>query len=419
MSLIGSVSLTNNQDGLYLGKISIDNLNIDPNQILYSNDGINITGKTLSNGLSLNGDYLETTSNPNIQLTSNSIYVNDNEQTIQSGINSSSQADVIYISSGSFGESQIQINNKYNIALQAPSTASTICEILNGVVIDGTSELIRLSNLQIKGIITQIYGIGRHRLDNIVFSGLPLSINTIYVGHNSIKYMTFSNCEFDNYCVIQVPNTFASVIYFINCNFGGCGFSLSNISNQQVIFNNCAGFQSFPVNATYIGLNVLITGVSKVDTTNVNLTTINNAAYPPSGDMTDVIKYKGFQGGNHIGTTGPTNNLIIIPNLLVSNLTIGKRLLIRVNFTFFISTLLTINETINLTINDVIVATLYSTTLGTSVQDFQKHIFRSVSFIYASTSTSHNIGVLLNTTQGNYLYKDLNDFYTMEVNEIQ
>ncbi len=44
-----------------------------------------------------------------------SIYINDNEQTIQSGIDTSSQADVIYISSGSFGEPQLQINNKYNI----------------------------------------------------------------------------------------------------------------------------------------------------------------------------------------------------------------------------------------------------------------------------------------------------------------
>ena len=246
MSLIGSVGLTNNLNGLYLGSVNINNID-------------------------------------EFAITSNALYVNENINTIQSAVNQVSQADVINISSGSYTEA-VTITDKYNIALTAPSTASTICEILNGIIIDGTSELIRLANLQVKGANSQIYGVGRHRLNNIVFTGSASQTNAIQIGANSTKFMTISNCEFDNYCTVNVSNLFGNVIYFINCNFGGATITLSQASPLQVIFNNCAGFPtSFPVNATYVGLNVLTSGVSRTDTTNVNLTTINNAAYPPSG----------------------------------------------------------------------------------------------------------------------------------------
>ena len=44
MSLVGSVSLTNNDNGLYLGKVNIDNLNSDTNSVLYSVNGSDIKG---------------------------------------------------------------------------------------------------------------------------------------------------------------------------------------------------------------------------------------------------------------------------------------------------------------------------------------------------------------------------------------
>jgi hypothetical protein len=247
MSLIGSVGLTNNLNGLYLGSVNVDNID-------------------------------------EFAITSNALYVNDNINTIQSAINQVSQADVINISSGSFGESQILITDKLNIALTGPNTASTICEILNGFVIDGTSELIRLSNLQIKGATTQIKGVGRHRLNNMLFTGDISQTNTVEIGKNCTNFITINNTEFNNYCTISVPSSFASVLYFINCNFGGATIILSNSSPSQVVFSNCIGFQSFPLptKATFVGLNVLTTGVSRTDTTNVNLSTINNLAYPPT-----------------------------------------------------------------------------------------------------------------------------------------
>lgn len=235
MSLIGSVGLTNNQDGLFLGHVNVDNAD-------------------------------------EFALTSNSIYVNDNIKTIQSAVNEVTQADVIYISSGSYNES-VSITNKYNMALTAPSVgavANTLCEILNGVVIDGTSELVRLNNLQIKGANSQIFGVGRNRVNNCIFTGTAVQTNIIEIGKNCTKFLVFTNCEFDNYCNVTVSNLFTSVVYFINCNFGSCTLTLSQASPLQVIINNCSGFVTFPVNATYYGMNVLASGVSNLSTTNIN-----------------------------------------------------------------------------------------------------------------------------------------------------
>lgn len=235
MSLIGSVGLSNNQNGLFLGQVNVDNAD-------------------------------------EFALTANSIYVNDNIKTIQSAVDNVTQADVIYISSGSYGEA-VTIRNKYNMALVAPSVgavANTLCEILNGVVIDGTSELVRLNNLQIKGANSQIFGVGRNRCNNIVFTGTAVQTNFIEIGKASTNFIIFTNCEFDNYCNVTVHSTFASVVYFINCNFGSCTLTLSQASPLQVIINNCSGFVSFPVNATYYGMNVLASGTANLTTTNIN-----------------------------------------------------------------------------------------------------------------------------------------------------
>lgn len=51
MSLIGAISLTD-KEGVFLGSVNIDNLNLEPNQIVYSNDGVNLDG---SNNLQFDG----------------------------------------------------------------------------------------------------------------------------------------------------------------------------------------------------------------------------------------------------------------------------------------------------------------------------------------------------------------------------
>ena len=261
MSLIGAVSLTNNQNGLYLGKISVDNAD-------------------------------------QFTLTSNSIYVNEGVNTIQSAVDSITQGDVIYISSGSYNET-VSILDKYNIGLQAPATASTICEVLNGVIVDGTSENVRLTNLQVKGANSQINGVGRHRLDNIVFTGTAQQTNTVEFGRSSSKYITVNNCEFDQYCSVVVSSLLSDVIYFINCNFGGATITLSNTLPLRVIFNNCAGISTFSANATYVGMNVLTSGISNLSTVN-----INGSAYPPTGVAV------GNQASDRVITATATTNAL-------------------------------------------------------------------------------------------------------------
>jgi hypothetical protein len=247
----------------------------------------------IGTGLNVLNDTLYTVGNPEIQLVSNSLYVNDGVSSIKSKIDQSTQGDVIYISSGSYGESQIAMNNNVNIALSGAPTgqySSTICEILNGFNVSGSSELIRFSNLQIKGNSNVFSGVGRYKFSGCVFSGSVGNINNIVFGLGCSKFITVNNCEFDQYCAITVPNSFVSVIYFINCGFNSASISLLNSSNLQVIFNNCSGFASFPTTkCTYAGYNVLATGISKIDTYNINLTQINGSPYPPASSGVSVL----------------------------------------------------------------------------------------------------------------------------------
>ena len=237
----------------------------------------------LGAGLDVFNDILYTVGNPDIQITDLSFFVNSlSGQTIKSKINLSGQADVIYIGSGSYNEVQIVMSDNINIALSGPQTgiySSTICEIINGFSVSGTSDLIRFSNLQIKGNST-FAGVGRYKFSSCVFSGSLGNINNIIFGENVIKYIIVINCEFDEYCNITVPNTFASAIYFINCGINGATINLNNVSPLQVIFNNCSGFSSYPLStkATFVGMNVLADGNSNLtttDLTNLKYITLN------------------------------------------------------------------------------------------------------------------------------------------------
>jgi len=257
-SYLGQVGLTDKVDGLYLGKVNLS-IDVSNNALLYAPNGYDISGLNISSGLDISGTNLITVGNSSIQLTSNSLYVNENISSIQSAVNNASQADTIFISSGSYGES-LAITNKYNIALINPScNNSTICEILNGLTIDGTSELIRLSNLSIKGESVIIGGVGRHRLNNIVFTGTNLTPLTITIGQSSTLFMTFLDCEFDENCNIVIDATFLNVIYFINCNFALANITCSQPLSQQVIFNNCSGLDNLTGN-TYTKVGITIAG---------------------------------------------------------------------------------------------------------------------------------------------------------------
>lgn len=268
MSYLGNIGISNKTDGLYLGLVNIS-LNTSPNQILYSPSGYNISGLAVSDGLNISGTNIITVGNPNIQLTAHSLFANENLVSIQSQIDLANQADVVYISAGSYSEN-LNINNKYNISLQSPSVGNTICQV-SGLSISGTSELIRIANLQIFGAESNIAGVGRNYFSRCVWQGSSGTQNIINIGAGVSKYQTFENCEFDQYCTINISTYLANVIYFINCNFGGATLNLNQSSAVQVIINNCAGLKSFLTNCTLIGMNVLVnTGESRNTATTSN-----------------------------------------------------------------------------------------------------------------------------------------------------
>jgi hypothetical protein len=327
MSIIGAVSLTNNT-GLFLGEVNLNNLNLASNQLVYSSDGVNMSGLNIGDGLQKNIDTLITIGNSNIQLTSNSLYVNDNVQTIQSKIDIASQADVIYVSSGSYGESQITFTDKYNLALVCPDVGNTITEVLNGILIKGTSEMIRIANLQIEGgSASVISGVGRYYFKNCVFQGSLSQTHFIAIGQSTTQYMTFMNCEFDQYCTITIPSTLGAPIYFINCNFGGATIAYNNVNQLLVIMSNCAGLLAYPASnkATLVGLNALTSGASQVSTNNVQ-TTLFNGSIPlsVSSQSNKLIPFCTATGQSltcdaDFNFTSSTNTLAV-PNLTVTNI---------------------------------------------------------------------------------------------------
>jgi hypothetical protein len=239
---------------------------------------------------------------------------------------------VLYVSSGSYGESQISITNKVNIGILAPpvgTVANTLTEVLNGFSITGTSDLVRIANFQIKGAASNFSGVGRTKLSNCVFNGTSLQANAVTFGTNSTKFITVIDCEFDQYCTVTVPSTFASVIYFINCGFNGATITLNNSSAVQVIFNNCSGFTALgtPItsNSTLVGLNVLSSGASQVNTSDLKTTLINGTApLSVSSQANTLIPFctatsQSLTCDADFNFTSSTNTLAV-PNLQVTNI---------------------------------------------------------------------------------------------------
>jgi hypothetical protein len=245
-------------------------------------------------GLNVVDDTLYTVGNPAIQITSNSLFANDNQVSIQSQVNLATQADVIYISSGSYTEN-LTIDAKTNISLNAPE--GSITEIIGDFSITGDSELIRLNNLQLQGLITNYSGIGRYIINRVNHQGESGLINVITI-KDATAYMTFQNCEFDQYCTLRVSSSFYSIAYFINCNFGGCPITLQNASQMQVIFNNCAGFVSFPstTKCSFFGMNVLTTGESRNTATTIDNLYFRIANNSTSESTNEIITTDGISG---------------------------------------------------------------------------------------------------------------------------
>jgi hypothetical protein len=197
------------------------------------------------------------------------------------------------------------------MALQAPFVGNTICQV-NALSVSGTSELIRIANLQIFGAESNITGVGRNYYSRCTWQGSAGTPHVINIGAGVSKYQTFENCEFDQYCTINISAFLGSVIYFINCNFGGATLNLNHNPAVPVIFNNCAGFVSFPTNAILVGMNVLVAGESlntatTTDSTTIKLKYLDITSGNTSSSVNQVITTDGVAGLKLTEIGGPSS----------------------------------------------------------------------------------------------------------------
>lgn len=276
------------------------------------------TGPTGQNGSI--GSTGPTGSNTNT-LFSNTLYVNDNINDIQSAINISTAGNAIYMSAGSYGGAIVSMTNKSNLTIICPYGQGTCTELASGrgMNINNTNNSISISNLQFGGSCS-LSGNGC-KYERCNFTG----ISVITFGNLTTGFIIAENCDFSSTCIVTVPATFSSVIYFINCNFGGATLNFQQSQAVQVIITNCVGLTTFnPTKATMLAFSALTNGQSQANSTNVNTTnlTVNNLLYPTPTIASTVLGYNGSslnwvpQSG---GGGGITNISAGNSNLIVSN----------------------------------------------------------------------------------------------------
>lgn len=209
------------------------------------------------------------------QLVSNSLYVNDNKTDLQAIIDSTTGNKAIYMSFGSYGGADININNKQQLSIIGPETAgTTCCELLERKLnITGCSR-IRISNLQVEELVTISGGTGQHYFKDVDFVG------GLHIGNES-NTLIFTNCDFEGN--ITIDNTFTGAIYFIMCNFGTATIT-NNATMAQVIITQCTNLPLTLSNVYLGGLNSFTNMASRLDVSAIyiNGTNITNIFQPKS-----------------------------------------------------------------------------------------------------------------------------------------
>ena len=277
----------------------INEIQVQNDLALLSNDiiGVDNLDCTTINGLTpqqltagtgidiASGQIISTVGNPNIQLTYRSYYVNEEQSDLQTALTASAglQGVNIYMSSGSFGGSDIYITGQTNQNIIAPMNQLTLCEIgtsgsPRNLFIQNCTRIC-VNNLQINGAVGLEGGGGSHK-----FLRCNITKNVTLTGLSG-SFVVFENCEFGSGFTITLNSLFAGVVYFINCNFNNVSFDCQQSLATQCIINNCSGLASLtsPTKRTLVGLCTTTAGVVNVNTQNINLATINGAAYPPAG----------------------------------------------------------------------------------------------------------------------------------------
>jgi hypothetical protein len=229
-------------------------------------------------------------------ITSNTFYVNDNVNNINDVIGLMGSGDIAIMSAGTFGQSSDITWNVAQSGLSgsvAPAPLSFLTTA-NASRFTVTATQVRIANIKYQ---LPVFLSGNNCVvDNCDFD------SAVTIGTNVTGFITINNCEFGNTPVITVASTFTNVLYFINCNFASSTFSLLNPSASQVIFNNCAGFTSYPTNATYVGINVLSAGSSQLSTNDLKSVVTGGTLRLTSGLNVN------SQAFTNVGTMSPVTN---------------------------------------------------------------------------------------------------------------
>ncbi len=251
---------------------------------------LNVSGNSSLNGtLSVNGDS-HLSSNIDIDgfinasnslLYVNSVYVNDNIKSLQTGIDEvgSRQGVVVNVSPGSYADENIVINGKINMGVLAQIPGGTLITEIgtagtprNLTISGATSTRVKMSGFNIKGLTTIDGTLGRHYFYKNEFNG-----GLTFTGSTS-NFCVFQDCDIVS--TLTIPNTFAGVIYFVRCAFNGSAITLNNPSPLQIIFTDCNGFLTFPTQCTLTGTNYLTSGFSKTFVTEASLAGSLNVVGP-------------------------------------------------------------------------------------------------------------------------------------------
>jgi hypothetical protein len=243
-------------------------------------------------------------------LQSNTIYVNDGINDIQAGIDAAVAGNTVMVSSGSFGGATVTIDGKSNIAIICPIRGQgTICELATGraLTLEATSSGISINALQIEGLLT-LSGTGNNYFTNVQ----PVGGITITAG--AVGSYFFNSCEIAG--LITVPNTFAGLLVFTQCNFDGATFSLLNPSPLQVQFGLSVNLPvTRPSNATYGSSNV---DTTQQITTNTKYISVNGSVgatgqyLASNGSSSSAFWTAGTVGGNATSDIDMSGNLLIV-----------------------------------------------------------------------------------------------------------
>ncbi len=232
--------------------------------------------------------------NSSNQITSNgsNLYCQagvDNLQTIYNTIEKG-QSYSIQLSSGTHGINGLTVSDTDVIikGVEAPVASTFINADIAGMTIGSNSVItqrLQFQNIRFLSIITFNSSSSqalRHTFENCDFSNTVTFPSTIT--SESDLYVNFNNCKFSYFAGITFPNT-AGVYTFDNCVFSNNIISNNNTVAGRIIFKNCSGLNSLAVNnVSYVGVNILETGISTLTATTIKLGGLNTSFLMSNGD---------------------------------------------------------------------------------------------------------------------------------------